>query len=126
MDYSLKAKLACCIISLSFVSSSRSKLCFRTLGEKFSSLMMRYGTNMAEWWPQEMMFLHSSMWIGNSAYLIHISSTLPTFELLVSLPRDRKDRKWLTQSVRDSEALYVMEPWLLEEFLSHCLRIPLD
>ena len=37
--------------------------------------------------------------------------------LLTSSPRSRKDRCWLTQSVRDEKAAFVMEPWLPKEFL---------
>jgi hypothetical protein len=37
--------------------------------------------------------------------------------LLTSPPRIRKDRKWLTQSVGETGAVYVMELWWREEFL---------
>ena len=37
--------------------------------------------------------------------------------LLTSPLRNRKDRRWLTQNVRDAKAVFVMEPWLLKEFL---------
>jgi hypothetical protein len=37
--------------------------------------------------------------------------------LLTSSPTSRDDRKWLTQSVRDSDAAFVMEPWSKEELL---------
>jgi hypothetical protein len=37
--------------------------------------------------------------------------------LLTSSPRTSKDRKWLVQSVGDSLAAYVMEPWSREELL---------
>ena len=47
----------------------------------------------------------------------HILDAVNLRVLLVSPPRDRKDRNWLTQSVGDSAALYVMEPWSREEFL---------
>lgn len=37
--------------------------------------------------------------------------------LLTSPPRSRTDRKWLTQYVKDSSAVYIMEPWSREELL---------
>ena len=37
--------------------------------------------------------------------------------LLTSPPRSRKDRRWLTQLVRDEKAVFVLEPWLPKEFL---------
>lgn len=37
--------------------------------------------------------------------------------LLTSSLRNRKDRRWLTQNVRDAKAVFVMEPWLPKEFL---------
>ena len=37
--------------------------------------------------------------------------------LLTSPPRGRKDRKWLTQMVRDTDAVYVMKPWSWKEML---------
>jgi hypothetical protein len=36
--------------------------------------------------------------------------------LLTSPPRIKEDRKWLTQSVEESQAVYVMELWSREEF----------
>ena len=47
----------------------------------------------------------------------HLLDAVNLRVLLVSSPRDRKDRNWLIQSVGDSGALYVMEPWSREEFL---------
>ena len=37
--------------------------------------------------------------------------------LLTSSPRGREDRKWLTQRVGDTHAVYVMKPWSWEEIL---------
>jgi hypothetical protein len=37
--------------------------------------------------------------------------------LLTSPPRAHKDRKWLTQSVHETGAAFVMEPWSREELL---------
>jgi hypothetical protein len=37
--------------------------------------------------------------------------------LLTSLPRDRKDRKWLTQIIRDRAAAFIMELWSWEELV---------
>ena len=37
--------------------------------------------------------------------------------LLTSSPRGRKDRRWLTQMVRNTNAVYVMKPWSWEEML---------
>lgn len=37
--------------------------------------------------------------------------------LLMSPPRSRPDRKWLTQSVGDTNALFLMKPWSREIFL---------
>ena len=37
--------------------------------------------------------------------------------LLTSPPRNRKDRKWLTQFVGETGAVFVMEPWSREELL---------
>jgi hypothetical protein len=35
--------------------------------------------------------------------------------LMTSSPRNSKDRKWLTQDVGDSEAVFVVESWSREE-----------
>lgn len=51
--------------------------------------------------------------------------------LLMSSPRSSDDRRWLTQTVGDSNAAFIMEPWSGEEFLitsfvhSVCLIRPL-
>jgi hypothetical protein len=37
--------------------------------------------------------------------------------LLTLSPRSSEDRHWLTQSVGDEDAVFVMELWLPEEFL---------
>jgi hypothetical protein len=37
--------------------------------------------------------------------------------LLASSPRNRKDRSWLEQSIRDVSAVFVMEPWTRRELL---------
>jgi hypothetical protein len=37
--------------------------------------------------------------------------------LLISSPRSRDDRKWLTQDVRETQAVFVAKPWSREEFL---------
>ena len=37
--------------------------------------------------------------------------------LLISSPRSRNDRKWLTQDVRDAHAVFVSKPWSREELL---------
>jgi hypothetical protein len=37
--------------------------------------------------------------------------------LLTLLPRDRKDRKWLTQIIRDRAAAFVIELWSWEELV---------
>jgi hypothetical protein len=37
--------------------------------------------------------------------------------LLISSPRSRDDRKWLTQDVRETQAVFVAEPWSREELL---------
>jgi hypothetical protein len=37
--------------------------------------------------------------------------------LLTSPPMSKNDRRWLTKCVRDERAMFVMEPWLQEEFL---------
>jgi len=37
--------------------------------------------------------------------------------LLISSPRSRDDRKWLTQDVKETEAVFVAEPWSREELL---------
>src|SRR5687768_3556229 len=36
---------------------------------------------------------------------------------LTSSPRSREDRKWLTQSVQDSVAAFITEPWSRDELL---------
>ncbi|KIM91762.1 hypothetical protein PILCRDRAFT_138705 [Piloderma croceum F 1598] len=43
--------------------------------------------------------------------------------LLVSSPKGREDRRWLTQSVGDIDAVFVMMPWSREEFLVASLFI---
>lgn len=47
-------------------------------------------------------------------YLLDVSNLRV---LLTSSPRTKNDRRWLTQSVHDERALFVMEPWSQEEFL---------
>lgn len=37
--------------------------------------------------------------------------------LLISSPRTRQDRKWLTQYVRDGDAVFLVKPWSRENFL---------
>jgi hypothetical protein len=37
--------------------------------------------------------------------------------LLISSPRSRNDRKWLTQDVKETQAVFVVKPWSREEFL---------
>ena len=37
--------------------------------------------------------------------------------LLTSSPKAHKDRKWLTQSIGETGAAFVMEPWSREELL---------
>jgi hypothetical protein len=37
--------------------------------------------------------------------------------LLTSSPGGREDQRWLTQTVQDTHATYVMEPWSREELL---------
>ena len=37
--------------------------------------------------------------------------------LLLSWPRPRQDRKWLTQCIEDENALFLVKPWSRKEFL---------
>jgi hypothetical protein len=37
--------------------------------------------------------------------------------LLISSPKSRPDRKWLTQSVGDTNAVFLVKPWSREIFL---------
>lgn len=36
--------------------------------------------------------------------------------LLISSPRSRRDRRWLTQDVGDPDASYIVGPWQWDEF----------
>lgn len=47
--------------------------------------------------------------------------------LLISSPRTRQDRKWLTQPVLDSDAVFLVKPWSREDFLvAMFVHIPLN